>query len=61
MIAVATVQEGIELRQKGITIPIPILCFGQSTSELGELICKYEITHAIENLEIGKAFSEKAL
>ena len=59
MIAVATVQEGIELRQKGITIPI--LCFGQSTSELGELICKYEITQAIENLEIGKAFSEKAL
>ena len=59
MIAVASVQEGIELRKKGIIIPI--LCFGQSTAELGELICKYEITQAIENLEIGKAFSEKAL
>lgn len=59
MIAVATVQEGIELRKKGITIPI--LCFGQSIPELAELICKYEITQAIENLEIGKVFSEKAL
>ena len=59
MIAVATVQEGIELRKSGISIPI--LCFGQSSVELGELICKYEITQAIENLKIGKAFSEKAL
>ena len=59
MIAVASVQEGIELREKGIKIPI--LCFGQSIAELTELICKYEITQAIENLEIGKAFSKKAL
>ena len=59
MIAVASAQEGIELREKGIKIPI--LCFGQSTAELAELICKYEITQAIENLEIGKAFSKKSI
>jgi alanine racemase len=59
MIAVASVQEGIELRKKGISIPI--LCFGQSSPELTNLICKYRITQTIENFQIGKAFSHKAL
>ena len=59
MIAVASVQEGIELRKKGITIPI--LCLGQSSSDLTNLICKYKITQTIENFEIGKEFSQKAV
>ena len=58
-IAVASVQEGIELRKKGITIPI--LCLGQSSSDLTNLICKYKITQTIENFEIGKEFSQKAV
>lgn len=59
MFGVATIQEGIELREKGIKTPI--LCIGQSLPELAEEICEYDITQAIENLEIGKAFSQKAL
>lgn len=59
MIAVASVQKGIELREKGISIPI--LCLGQTSPELTKLICKYKITQTIENLEIGKKFSQMAL
>lgn len=59
MFGVAAIQEGIELREKGIKTPI--LCIGQSLPELAEEICEYDITQAIENLEIGKAFSQKAL
>lgn len=58
-IAVACVQEGVQLRKNGITIPI--LCLGQSAPELSKLICKYDITQAVENLENGKAISENAL
>lgn len=59
MLAVASIQEGIELRKNGISIPI--LCFGQSSPDLTNLICKYEIIQTIENFETGKAFSQKAL
>jgi alanine racemase len=58
-IAVACVEEAIELRKNGITIPI--LCFGQSNPELTDLICKYDITQTVENLENGKLISEKAV
>ena len=59
MLAVASVEEGIELRKNGIIIPI--LCFGQSSPELTDLIIKYDITQTVENLEFGKIFSKKAL
>ena len=59
MLAVASVEEGIELRKSGIIIPI--LCFGQSSPELTDLIIKYDITQTVENLEFGKIFSKKAL
>ena len=59
MIAVASVQEGIELRKNGIILPI--LCFGQSNPDLTDLIIKYDITQTVENLEFGKLFSKKAL
>ena len=58
MIAVASAQEGIELRKNGITLPI--LCFGQTSPDLTDLIIKYDITQAVENLEFGKIFSKKA-
>ena len=59
MFGVAAVQEAIKLRENGIKTPILIL--GQSPPELAEEICEYNITQAIENLEIGKAFSQKSL
>ena len=59
MLAVASIQEGIELRKNGISIPI--LCFVQSSPYLTNLIFKYEIIQTIENFETGKAFSQKAL
>lgn len=59
MIGVSSVQEGIELRKNGIIVPI--LCLGQSNPELTDLIIKYDITQVVENLEFGKAFSQKAL
>ena len=59
MFGVAAVQEAIKLRENGIKTPILIL--GQSPPELAEEICEYNITQAIENLEIAKIFSQKAL
>ena len=59
MIGVSSLQEGIKLRKNGIIIPI--LCLGQSNPEFIDLIIKYDITQVIENLEFGKAFSQKAL
>ena len=58
-LAVACVDEGIELRKNGITMPI--LCLGQSDPELTEYICKYDITQTVENLENAKLLSEKAV
>jgi len=58
-LAVACIEEAIELRKNGITIPI--LCLGQSDPELTNLICKYDITQTVEGLENGKLISEKAV
>ena len=58
-IAVACVEEAIIIRKNGITIPI--LCLGQSDPELTNLICKYDITQTVEDLENGKLISEKAV
>lgn len=57
-LAIASIKEAIELRQNGITIPI--LCLGQTPSDLTEIICEYNITQTIENLEIAKEISENA-
>ncbi len=59
MLAVASVQEGVELRQNGITLPI--LCLGQSAPEVFDLICKYKITQSVGNLENAKMLSDAAL
>ena len=57
-LAVATVPEGIELRNAGITLPI--LCLGQTQPEFAELISKYSITQAVGDLENAKALSSLA-
>ncbi len=59
MLAVASVAEGIELRENGVTIPI--LCLGQSEPELAELICKYGITQAVEDFENANLLSQRAV
>lgn len=57
-LAVATVPEGVTLRQNGITLPI--LCLGQTQPELAYLMCEYGITQAVGDLENAKALSEYA-
>ncbi len=50
---------GVELRQAGITLPI--LCLGQMTPDLAELMCEYDITQAVGDYENGKALSDYAI
>ncbi|MBQ7197130.1 MAG: alanine racemase [Synergistaceae bacterium] len=57
-IAVASVVEGVELRENGITLPI--LCLGQANPELASLMCEHEITQAVGDFENGKALSDYA-
>ena len=57
-LAVATIPEGLELRQNGITIPI--LCLGQTQPSLAPLMYEYGITQAVGDLENGKALSSYA-
>ena len=48
-LAVAAVTEGVELRKNGITLPI--LCLGQAYTELARLMCEYDITQAVGDVE----------
>ncbi|MDY6401983.1 MAG: alanine racemase [Synergistales bacterium] len=57
-IAVASVTEGAELRRNGITLPI--LCLGQANPDLAPLMCEYDITQAVGDLENGRALSDYA-
>ena len=57
-LAVASVTEGVKLRQNGIKIPI--LCLGQTNPELAPLICEYEITQAVGDFENGEKISKFA-
>ena len=57
-LAVATVPEGAELRESGITLPI--LCLGQTQPELADIISKYSITQAVGDLENAEALSQRA-
>ena len=58
-LAVASVPAGVELRQAGITLPI--LCLGQMTPDLAELMCDYDITQGVGDYENGKALSDYAV
>ncbi len=55
-IAVASVIEGAELRENGITIPI--LCLGQANPDLALLTAEYKITQAVGDLENGEKISK---
>ena len=57
-LAVAAVTEGVELRQKGITLPI--LCLGQASVELAKLMCDYGITQGVGDFDNGKKLSDYA-
>ena len=57
-LAVATVPEGAELRQSGITLPI--LCLGQTRPELAPLMAEHSITQAVGDLANAKALSAQA-
>lgn len=58
MLAVAAVTEGVELRTHGITLPI--LCLGQASPELAQLMCDYGITQAVGDYANGKLLSDYA-
>ncbi len=57
-LAVATIPEGVTLRQAGITLPV--LCLGQTQPELTHLMCEYNITQAVGDLENAKKLSHYA-
>ena len=57
-LAVATIPEGVTLRQSGITLPI--LCLGQTRPELAPLMAEHSITQAVGSLDNAKALSSQA-
>ena len=59
MLAVACLDEAVELRQGGITIPI--LCLGQTPPELAPELLEYSVTQTVGDLETGKALSAAAV
>lgn len=58
MLAVATLPEGAELRNNGITLPI--LCLGQTQPQLAELMSRYDITQAVGDLDNARELSRYA-
>lgn len=59
MLAVACLDEAVELRRAGITLPI--LCLGQTPVEYASDLLEYNITQTVGDLETGKALSEAAV
>ena len=59
MLAVACLDEAIELRQAGIVIPI--LCLGQTPPELVPELLEFDITQTVGDLETGAALSAAAV
>ena len=57
-LAVATIPEGVTLRESGITLPI--LCLGQTQPEFASLMAEYSITQAVGDLQNAKALSKIA-
>ncbi len=55
-LAVATIPEGITLRESGITLPI--LCLGQTQPQLAHLMAEYSITQAVGDYDNAKALSD---
>ena len=59
MLAVACLDEAVELREAGITIPV--LCLGQTPPELAPELLEYDITQTVGDLETGEALSAAAV
>ena len=58
MLAVACLDEAIELRQAGVTLPI--LCLGHTSPEYASLLLRYEITQTAASLKAARQFSAAA-
>lgn len=58
MLAVACLDEAVQLRQVGVTIPI--LCLGQTPVELAGDLLEYDVTQTVGDLELGRALSAAA-
>lgn len=59
MLAVACVDEAIELRRAGVKAPI--LCLGKTPAELAPLLLEYSVIQAVEDLDSGHALSAAAV
>ena len=59
MLAVACLDEAIELRQAGIALPI--LCLGQTPPELAGELLEYDVTQTVGDLVTGEALSAAAV
>ena len=58
MLAVACLDEAIELRQAGVTLPI--LCLGYTAVERTPLLLRYKVTQTVANLKTARQFSVAA-
>ncbi|USF26008.1 Alanine racemase 1 [Firmicutes bacterium ASF500] len=59
MLAVACLDEAVELREAGVEIPI--LCLGQTAAEYASDLLAYNITQTVGDLETGRALSAAAV
>ncbi len=59
MLAVACLDEAIELRRVGVTLPI--LCLGQTPTELTHLLLECQVTQTVSDLETGRVLSAAAV
>ena len=55
MLAVACLDEAIELRQAGVSLPV--LCLGYTSPERISLLLQYKVTQTVANLKIARQFS----
>ena len=59
MLAVACLDEAVELREAGVETPI--LCLGQTAAEYASDLLAYNITQTVGDLETGRALSAAAV
>ena len=59
MLAVACVDEAVELRRAGVTIPV--LCLGQVPAQLAPMLAEHHVTQMVEDLDTGRALSAAAV
>ena len=59
MLAVACVDEAVELRRAGVTIPV--LCLGQVPAQLAPMLAEHHVTQMVEDRDTGRALSAAAV